>query len=479
MFALISVAFALDVDTFTTGATTGDPAAFTRLGAVDVGEAGAWDAGVVLDYANAPLSEEVPTGRTPVIAALATADVTGGYSFGGLRLDGTLPVHLGVDASDTASTWLASGDARVGLQLAIPHVAGLTLGSTLVLPTGADALYVGGPGRLVVAARAGAELGRVGVILLAGGVVSLPEEVRGLTAGLGPALGAGVAYRVSDALSLDAEVNAQGEWGGRSIPVEATLSARTRLAGGVWADAGAAAGIGSGVGASRWRIVVGLGYSGGRDARPTRATSSADADGDGLPDDVDACPEEAETVDGIQDEDGCPEVDGDADGVAFAVDACPDQAILPGQDPSHSDGCPHVVELADDHLALTQTIFFREGRAELLESAEPVLAAVRDAMVAHPEIQLFLIEGHTNTDGSAAYNVRLSDARAFTVMRWLVAHGIDANRLVSKGFGESIPLVPDSAPDALAANRRVEFRVLHLEEIPADARHVEVPADAR
>ena len=89
------------------------------------------------------------------------------------------------------------------------------------------------------------------------------------------------------------------------------------------------------------------------------------------------------------------------------------------------------------------------------------------------------MEGHTNNNGSDVYNLRLSDARAFAVASWLGANGIVPSRLLSKGFGESRPLVPEDSVDAPAINRRVEFKVVQVEQIPADARRIELPEEVR
>ncbi len=62
--------------------------------------------------------------------------------------------------------------------------------------------------------------------------------------------------------------------------------------------------------------------------------SGPDRDGDGVPDDVDKCPDEPEDRDGFQDDDGCPDPDNDRDGVLDAVDQCPNE---PGPAPT---GCP-------------------------------------------------------------------------------------------------------------------------------------------
>lgn len=473
-------AWALDVDGAASGATTGDPTAFSRIGQPGAGDAGDWDVGLLLDYADDPLAEVLPSGRAPVVDALGTARLTGAYSFGLLRLDGALPVHVG---ADTAGTFLATGDTRIGAQMAVPGIDGVALHVAGFLPTGADAHYVGGTPRMLAEAIGGRELGPVGVAATVGLEVAVPQTTRNVTSAAGPVLGLGAAYRVNPLLSVGLELSAQGPWAGAAVPVEATLSGRARLPSGLWATAGAAAGVTDGIGAARWRLLAGFGYS----ARPHAAAldaaaraqveSELDRDGDHIVDRLDVCPDQPETVDGITDDDGCPELDGDGDGVPFGRDACPTEPILPEQDPRTSDGCPHPV--APDYITIPDVVFFREGRSTLLPSAIPVLTSVRDTMLAHPEMPLFLIEGHANTNGPDAYNLRLSDARAWTVLRWLVAHGVDPARLMSKGYGEARPMQGQDPAQALIVNRRVEFRVLKVEGIPEDARHLDVPADVK
>jgi outer membrane protein OmpA-like peptidoglycan-associated protein len=203
----------------------------------------------------------------------------------------------------------------------------------------------------------------------------------------------------------------------------------------------------------------------------------ADRDGDGIPDQDDICPDQPETVDLVEDQDGCPELDGDQDGVPFAKDNCPTQPTLPGQDPRYSDGCPRVAELAGDRIVITETIFFEEGKSVLMPGSERVLSAILNILQEHPTLGPVLVAGHTNVNGSDSFNLRLSDARAFEVMRWLVDHGIEPERLVSKGFGEEFPLVPESNPDAERINRRVEFQVLNA-GIPEGARRVQLSPEA-
>ena len=477
-------AHAIDAHGFQLYGTTGDPGEFTRLGYPDAGKRGEWDAGIVFDYAAVPLAEAMPWGREPILAALATANIAGNYSFGGVRFEGVIPYHaIGVDGG---GTFTALGDARLGALVPLVHghtwIPDVALHTSILFPTGSEVHYLSAGGfRVALAAQAAKEFGPVGVLAMAGAVVSPREEYLNLQGGGGPLGGLGVAYRVSDALSATFELTAESDLGFSSIPVEASFSGRGRLPLGGWAVVGGGAGISQGVGASQWRAFAGVGWS---FRKPEVSVSlhfdvdpHADRDEDGFPDVDDACPDQAETVDTYEDDDGCPELDGDGDGVAWGRDQCPEEAIHPEQDPRYSDGCPKVAEMAGDHIVITEAIFFREGKTELVSDSDAVLSAVAEVMNNHPDIGYFLIEGHTNANGSEEYNRRLSDARAYVVIQWLSRHGVEADRLLSKGFGESRPLVDAADPDALAINRRVEFRVIRVEDLPADARRVQVPTD--
>jgi OOP family OmpA-OmpF porin len=70
------------------------------------------------------------------------------------------------------------------------------------------------------------------------------------------------------------------------------------------------------------------------------------------------------------------------------------------------------------------------------------------------------ISGHTDSDGSEADNLALSERRAGAVADYLTAAGVDAERLVAVGYGESRPVRENETEQGKAANRRIEFRVL-------------------
>ena len=70
------------------------------------------------------------------------------------------------------------------------------------------------------------------------------------------------------------------------------------------------------------------------------------------------------------------------------------------------------------------------------------------------------VQGHTDSDGEADYNLDLSQRRVDAVVATLVAKGVAAERLVPKGYGETEPMVPNDADAHKALNRRVQFIIV-------------------
>jgi outer membrane protein OmpA-like peptidoglycan-associated protein len=121
---------------------------------------------------------------------------------------------------------------------------------------------------------------------------------------------------------------------------------------------------------------------------------------------------------------------------------------------------PPRVEVKDDKIELNEKVNFETGKAALLPASETLLDEVAKVMTDHPEIQKLRVEGHTDNQGGAAYNLRLSNNRAKAVRDYLVKKGIDAKRLDSKGFGQTKPLGDNKTPDGREQNRRVEMKIL-------------------
>jgi outer membrane protein OmpA-like peptidoglycan-associated protein len=93
------------------------------------------------------------------------------------------------------------------------------------------------------------------------------------------------------------------------------------------------------------------------------------------------------------------------------------------------------------------------------KDSEEVLVAVQQVLNEHPEIKKVRVEGHTDNRGNAAMNMKLSAARAASVVKWLTGHGIEAARLTSEGFGLTKPLDTNDTEEGRHNNRRVEFHI--------------------
>jgi len=186
----------------------------------------------------------------------------------------------------------------------------------------------------------------------------------------------------------------------------------------------------------------------------------ADTDGDGVFDRVDACPKEPGPASADPATNGCPDTDRDRDGVADDVDACPDEPGKPDPDPRRS-GCPKAF-VKQGQIQVLDQVKFATGSAQIAagKDSEEVLVAVLEVLKAHPEILRVRVEGHTDSTGAAAPNKKLSGDRAAGVVKWLVAHGIAADRLTSQGLGAERPIDSNTTADGRKNNRRVE---LHIE----------------
>jgi OmpA-OmpF porin, OOP family len=101
-------------------------------------------------------------------------------------------------------------------------------------------------------------------------------------------------------------------------------------------------------------------------------------------------------------------------------------------------------------------ILFDTGRATLQDSSTSTLSEIVKLLQEDMALKL-RIEGHTDNVGPAAANQTLSQKRADTVRTWLVGHGIAADRLTAKGFGDTQPIADNSTDDGRAKNRRVEL----------------------
>jgi outer membrane protein OmpA-like peptidoglycan-associated protein len=110
-------------------------------------------------------------------------------------------------------------------------------------------------------------------------------------------------------------------------------------------------------------------------------------------------------------------------------------------------------------ITLSGSVLFASGQAKLLPTANERLAEVARALVAQDEKSQIIVEGHTDSQGSDEFNRELSQRRAETVREFLIAHGVDGNRLRAEGAGEANPIAPNTTAEGRANNRRVEIIV--------------------
>ena len=119
-------------------------------------------------------------------------------------------------------------------------------------------------------------------------------------------------------------------------------------------------------------------------------------------------------------------------------------------------GVKYYDRVMEDGKIIANGIRFDVGKATLKPESMGIINEVVDLMKEHPELR-FSVEGHTDSDGDDAFNMKLSNERAESVKATMINLGIASDRLESKGFGESMPIMDNSSPEGKANNRRVEF----------------------
>lgn len=228
-----------------------------------------------------------------------------------------------------------------------------------------------------------------------------------------------------------------------------------------------------------YSIKLGLAYSFGSSSQ---GSSMRDGDNDGVADGADLCPS---TPVGTQvDSTGC-NIDLDSDGVINSQDACPNTLIgtpvdskgcriendmdrdgvvdskdkclnTPMNDKVDSDGCSVFME---KEVSITLRVLFANNSSVVEQPSDPEIVEFANFMQRYGKTDA-VIEGHTSSVGSAAYNMELSKKRAESVKALLVSrYGIDASRLKTVGYGETKLLDTSDTKQAHSINRRIEVNV--------------------
>lgn len=116
------------------------------------------------------------------------------------------------------------------------------------------------------------------------------------------------------------------------------------------------------------------------------------------------------------------------------------------------------VQTKIDELVRLRNIEFRSGSAELTAQGAATLDEVAAALGRSTALTVS-IAGHTDSQGDAAANQLLSEARAVAVKTYLATKGVAAPRMTTAGYGQSKPIADNAAPEGRQRNRRIEFGV--------------------
>jgi len=104
-------------------------------------------------------------------------------------------------------------------------------------------------------------------------------------------------------------------------------------------------------------------------------------------------------------------------------------------------------------------IYFGSNQTTVNQGTKDVLSKLAIVLQKYPDTNLF-VTGHTDSDGSEAYNLTLSQKRANAVGAYLKNLGVPADRFTIKGEGEILPIADNSTPQGKAKNRRVELGIV-------------------
>jgi outer membrane protein OmpA-like peptidoglycan-associated protein len=183
-------------------------------------------------------------------------------------------------------------------------------------------------------------------------------------------------------------------------------------------------------------------------AGPAAMNGCPDSDGDGVADNEDRCPETA----GDSANGGCPWTDSDGDGVPDKDDNCPDLAGTVA-----NNGCPDEPTDLVNFINSEDNIILFRASSDLLDSDDKeILNTVKGLLDKYPNANI-TIEGYASSDGSEAYNMKLSEKRAASVQAYLISNGIDAARLSTKGYGETNLTGDNNTVKGRAQSRRAKI----------------------
>lgn len=117
---------------------------------------------------------------------------------------------------------------------------------------------------------------------------------------------------------------------------------------------------------------------------------------------------------------------------------------------------PQIEQILKDAF---NNLEFEYNKSVIKTNSYNSLNELGNVLIQKPEWKLIL-SGYTDNKGSDSYNLKLSQDRANAVKEYLIAQGINENRISAKGYGESNPIAPNDTDENRAKNRRVEFKIV-------------------
>jgi outer membrane protein OmpA-like peptidoglycan-associated protein len=541
----------LDADSFNLSGGALDDQGTLQLVHPHIGNPGSFYAGLGAVYSHQPLVYRFEDGTREVLVdgQFSTRLAVGYNVVGAVRIDLEVPIYPWLSIGGESS--FAMGNIRLGAVVPLVKYEdagiGLAIAPYASIPSATPGAWVSDGGFSGGAvATLGGKTGRLGWDVNVGADLGAATTAVNTTVGSALTAGAGLSVDLADYVLAGLELNSNidlasgGAW--NEDPTEGHLYFTFGNGKGMTATLGGGTGLVPGVGAPAFRGLLLLGY------RAPGKPIVHDVDGDGLLDDVDHCPNEAEDFDKWQDGDGCPEADNDKDGILDAADKCPDEAedfdqfadedgcpdpdndgdgILddadqcpivkgvealrgcpdrdsdgltdtadacpdeagpestqgcpdrdsdrvpdsrdkcpdapadPRIDPKRSDGCPARVIVTKNAIQILDKIYFDTNKATIKKISFSLLDEIAKVINENQDIKLIEVSGHTDSQGDDAKNMKLSQARADSVVAYLTLRGAVApTRLTAKGFGETKPVDTNDTDDGRAMNRRVEFNIL-------------------
>lgn len=135
-----------------------------------------------------------------------------------------------------------------------------------------------------------------------------------------------------------------------------------------------------------------------------------------------------------------------------------DVSVAPADSCEAASYIPDAPAPTEGDIVVLSGIYFATGESEVLPQSHNTLYSLLQMLERNPSMKIEL-RGHTDNQGTAEFNRRLSQARAEAVASYLTQHGIDPRRLSSVGFGETLPSDTNATPEGRSKNRRVEYRI--------------------